>query len=67
MKTDFQHVHLIVEELDSMNVIAGSSRHRGEAYLKLQQLLEEERSDHCEYPLQLCEALAVGSIVMRVS
>ncbi|KAJ7791967.1 hypothetical protein B0H14DRAFT_3499949 [Mycena olivaceomarginata] len=50
----------------SMNVVAGSSRRRGEAYSKLQQLLEE-RSDHCEYPLQLCEALAVGSIVMRVS
>ncbi|KAJ7698834.1 hypothetical protein B0H14DRAFT_3528737 [Mycena olivaceomarginata] len=50
-----------------MNVVAGSSRRRGEAYSKLQQLLEEERSDHCEYPLQLGEALAVGSIVMRVS
>ncbi|KAJ7351555.1 hypothetical protein DFH08DRAFT_806275 [Mycena albidolilacea] len=41
-----------------MIVVAGSSRRRGEAYSKLQQLLEEECSDHCEYPLQLCEALA---------
>ncbi|KAJ7300676.1 hypothetical protein DFH08DRAFT_828267 [Mycena albidolilacea] len=45
-------------EKDSMIVVAGSSRRRGEAYSKLQQPLEEERSDHCEYPLQLCEALA---------
>ncbi|KAJ7795382.1 hypothetical protein B0H14DRAFT_3495978 [Mycena olivaceomarginata] len=45
-----------------MDVVAGSSRRRGEAYSKLQQLLEEERSDYYEYPLQLCEALAVGSI-----
>jgi hypothetical protein len=50
-----------------MNVAAGVSRHRGEEYSKLQQLLEEEFLEQCKYPLQLCEALAVGSILMRVS